>query len=73
MIITADHRRTADLHRAEAVRRSTAGGIGGADRQYQTTVLYMWDMAFNRRDFGEASAIAWLLFLIIVAFGLSTS
>jgi cellobiose transport system permease protein len=43
---------------------------GGQHRQYQTTVLYLWDMAFNRQDFGKASAIAWLLFIIIVAFGL---
>ena len=49
---------------------STAGGIGGANRQFQTTVLYLWEMAFFRRDFGEAAAIAWLLFLLIVIFGL---
>jgi cellobiose transport system permease protein len=49
---------------------SNAGGIGGADRQFQTTVLYIWELAFFRRDFGEASAVAWLLFLLIVAFGL---
>ena len=42
---------------------------GGPQRQYQTTVLYLWDMAFNRQNFGKASAIAWMLFLIIVAFG----
>jgi cellobiose transport system permease protein len=49
---------------------SNAGGIGGANRQFQTTVLYLWEMAFFRRDFGEAAAIAWLLFLLIVMFGL---
>ena len=49
---------------------SNAGGIGGANRQFQTTVLYLWEMAFFRRDFGEAAAIAWLLFLLIVVFGL---
>jgi len=42
---------------------------GGPQRQYQTTVLYLWDMAFNRQNFGRASAIAWMLFLIIVVFG----
>ncbi|SDH73693.1 cellobiose ABC transporter membrane protein [Leifsonia sp. 98AMF] len=42
---------------------------GGPQRQYQTTVLYLWDMAFNRQNFGKASAIAWLLFLLIVVFG----
>jgi cellobiose transport system permease protein len=50
---------------------SNAGGIGGANRQFQTTVLYLWEMAFFRRDFGEAAAIAWLLFLLIVLFGLA--
>jgi cellobiose transport system permease protein len=49
---------------------SNAGGIGGANRQFQTTVLYLWEMAFFRRDFSEAAAIAWLLFLLIVTFGL---
>ena len=49
---------------------SNAGGIGGSNRQFQTTVLYLWEMAFFRRDFGEAAAIAWLLFLLIVIFGL---
>lgn len=41
---------------------------GGSARQFQTTVLYLWEMAFFRQNFGEASAIAWLLFLIIVVF-----
>jgi cellobiose transport system permease protein len=43
---------------------------GGVFRQYQTTVLYLWDMAFNRGNFGKAAAIAWLLFLIIVVIGI---
>ncbi|MBB5632995.1 cellobiose transport system permease protein [Cryobacterium mesophilum] len=42
---------------------------GGVFRQYQTTVLYLWDMAFNRGNFGKAAAIAWILFLIIVLIG----
>ncbi len=49
---------------------SSAGGIGGYDRQFQTTVLYLWEMAFFRQNFGEAAAIAWLLFLLIVSIGL---
>lgn len=43
---------------------------GGPARQYQTTVLYLWDLAFNRQQFGRAAAVAWLLFLLIVAIGL---
>lgn len=42
---------------------------GGSDRQYQTIVLYLYEMAFPRRDFGEASATAWILFLIIILAG----
>lgn len=48
---------------------STAGGIGGSDRQFQTTVLFLWELAFFRRDLGEASAVAILLFLLIVGVG----
>jgi cellobiose transport system permease protein len=49
---------------------ATAGGVGGAQREFQTTVLYLWEMAFFRQDFGRAAAIAWLLFLLIVGIGL---
>jgi cellobiose transport system permease protein len=43
---------------------------GGTGRQFQTTVLYLWEMAFQRQNFGKAATIAWLLFLIILLFGL---
>lgn len=49
---------------------STAGGIGGSDRQFQTTVLFLWELAFFRRNLGEASAVAILLFVLIVAIGM---
>ncbi|QEE62408.1 sugar ABC transporter permease [Salinibacterium sp. dk2585] len=49
---------------------ATAGGTGGSHKQFQTTVLYLWEMAFFRQNFGEAAAIAWLLFLIIIGIGL---
>ena len=49
---------------------ATSATPGGAFRQYQTTVLYLWDLAFNRGEFGRASAVAWMLFLIIVLIGL---
>lgn len=45
----------------------TAGGTG---KQFQTTVLYLWEMAFQRNNFGKAATIAWLLFLIIILFGI---
>lgn len=49
---------------------ATSSVPGGPQRQYQTTVLYLWDLAFNRQQFGRAAAVAWLLFLLIVAIGL---
>jgi cellobiose transport system permease protein len=33
-------------------------------------VLYLYELAFPRRDFGRASATAWILFLIIILAGL---
>lgn len=42
---------------------------GGSNRQFQTIVLYLYEMAFPRRDFGRAAATAWVLFLIIVLIG----
>jgi cellobiose transport system permease protein len=42
---------------------------GGGDKQFQTIVLYLYELAFPRRDFGTASATAWILFLIIVLAG----
>ena len=44
---------------------------GGPQRQYQTTVLYLWDLAFNRQQFGRAAAVAWILFLLIVLVGIA--
>ena len=43
-------------------------GLGGSDRQYQTLTMYLWELGWRVRDLGMASAVAWLLFLIIVAF-----
>jgi len=33
-------------------------------------VLYLWELAFFRRNSGRASAVAWLLFLLIISIGL---
>ncbi|MHA7154048.1 carbohydrate ABC transporter permease [Arthrobacter sp. TMN-50] len=41
-------------------------GVGGADRQWQTLTMYIWELGWGQRNFGRASAVAWLLFLIIV-------
>jgi cellobiose transport system permease protein len=45
---------------------------GGSDRQYQTVALYLYEKAFGGSEFkfGYASAIAWSLFLLIMAISL---
>ena len=43
---------------------------GGGNRQFQTIVLYLYELAFPRRDFGRAAATAWILFVIIILAGL---
>ncbi len=49
---------------------ATRPSPGGAYHQFETTILYIWNMAFNQDHFGDASAIAFILLLIIVAIGL---
>jgi cellobiose transport system permease protein len=52
-------------------RTYDAQGLGGADRQWMTTVLYLYDVAWgNQKNFGRAAAIAWILFIIILLIGL---
>ena len=43
------------------------GGTGGIDQAGKTAAMHMYVTAFTESDFGTASAIAWLLFLIIAA------
>ena len=45
-------------------------GLGGADRQYQTITMYLWELGWRVRNLGTASAVAWLLFGLIVLFAL---
>ncbi|QTO38968.1 sugar ABC transporter permease [Tessaracoccus sp. MC1865] len=45
-------------------------GQGGADRQWQTLTMYLYELGWGpQRSFGRASAVAWLLFLIIIVIG----
>jgi cellobiose transport system permease protein len=39
---------------------------GGSSNQFQTITLYMYQTAFETQDLGYASAIAWVLFLLII-------
>ena len=43
------------------------GGRGGSDQSGMTTALYLYRMAFDFNDFGAASAMSWLLFILIAA------
>ena len=45
-------------------------GLGGSDRQYQTLTMYLWELGWRVRDLGMAAAVAWLLFLLIIAIAL---
>lgn len=46
-------------------------GLGGADRQWMTVTMYLYELGWgNQRDFGRASAVAWVLFVVIVIFAL---
>jgi len=45
-------------------------GTGGADRQFQTLAMYLYEKGFGEFDAGYAAAIAWLLFLFSAGFAL---
>jgi len=43
-----------------------AMATGGADRQFQTLALYLYEQGFRSFEFGYASAAAWVMFLLVV-------
>ncbi|MFE5501886.1 carbohydrate ABC transporter permease [Amycolatopsis japonica] len=43
---------------------------GGSSNQFQTVTLYLYQTAFENYELGYASAIAWVLFMIIVLIAL---
>jgi len=43
-------------------------GLGGADRQWQTLTLYLYQLGWTQKNFGRAAAVAWMLFLIVIVF-----
>lgn len=49
------------------------GGRGGSDQAGMTTAIYLYRMAFDFNDFGAASAMSWLLFIVIAALTLITN
>ncbi|WP_166849963.1 carbohydrate ABC transporter permease [Isoptericola sp. BMS4] len=55
----------------DEVRMFDATGLGGPDKDWMTTVVYLYDVAWgNQKDFGRASAVAWLLFVLVVGIGM---
>jgi len=50
----------------DEARLFDVAGQGGANRQWQTLTLYIYELGWGQRNFGRASAVAWLLFLIIL-------
>ena len=46
-------------------------GQGGADRQWMTLTMYLYELGWgSQQSLGRAAAVAWLLFLIIVGIAL---
>ncbi|EYR65109.1 ABC transporter permease [Actinotalea ferrariae CF5-4] len=45
-------------------------GQGGADRQWMTMTMFLYELGWGaQKSFGRASAVAWILFLIIIGIG----
>ncbi|HWM15546.1 MAG TPA: sugar ABC transporter permease [Microbacterium sp.] len=45
-------------------------GQGGANGQWMTLTIYLYNLGWGQLDFGRAAAVAWLLFVVIVLIGL---
>jgi len=42
-------------------------GLGGANKQWLTITMYLYNTGWGKFNFGRAAAVAWLLFLIIIS------
>jgi cellobiose transport system permease protein len=49
---------------------NTVARNGGSDRQFSTITMLIYDFGWHLRDLGRASATAWLLLMLILAFAL---
>lgn len=46
-------------------------GQGGADRQWMTVTMFLYELGWGaQKSFGRAAAVAWILFIIILLIGL---
>jgi cellobiose transport system permease protein len=43
---------------------------GGDDRQFQTLVMYLYEIGFERLDAGYAAAVSWVLFVLCAVLAL---
>jgi cellobiose transport system permease protein len=43
-------------------------GLGGSSGQWKTITLYLYELGWNQQNLGRAAAVAWLLFILIIAF-----
>ena len=48
-------------------------GKGGSDQAGMTTAVYLYRMAFDFNDFGAASAMSWLLFVVVAVLTSATN
>jgi cellobiose transport system permease protein len=49
------------------------GASGGAEHQFQTLGLYLYEQGWVNQHLGRASAIAWTMFLILIVIGVVNS
>lgn len=47
-------------------RMYDSAGTGGANKQWLTITMYLYNIGWGKFNFGRAAAVAWLLFLIII-------
>jgi len=46
-------------------------GLGGADRQWMTMTMFLYELGWGaQKSFGRAAAVAWILFGIIIVIGM---
>lgn len=45
-------------------------GQGGANGQWMTLTIYLYNLGWGQLNFGRAAAVAWLLFIVIVLIGI---
>lgn len=45
-------------------------GTGGANSQWLTITMYLYNIGWGEWNFGRAAALAWILFIIILAIGI---